>query len=49
MIYFVLNKIPKNTVPKQVERIRDALSSQTIVLKAQEGPGAIELLERSKL
>jgi len=36
--YFTFEKIPKNTVPKQVERIKDALlGSDKIFLKIQTG------------
>jgi 8-oxo-dGTP diphosphatase len=46
--YFKVNKLPKNTVPKQVERIKDALTEKEIVLKVQSGPGAIELIKKGK-
>lgn len=48
--YFDINNLPKNTVPKQVERIRDALDCKSEVrLKTQTGLGAIELVKQGKL
>ena len=48
--YFSVKSLPANTVKKQVERIQDAMSeNETVVLKTQEGPSSIELLEQGKL
>ena len=48
--YFSLERIPKNTVPKQVERIRDYYSARTGThYRVQSGPSAIELLNKGKL
>jgi ADP-ribose pyrophosphatase YjhB (NUDIX family) len=49
-ITYALSEIPRNTSPKQVERIRDALNRYTEpVLKVQTGPSSIELLRQGKL
>ena len=43
--YFSVDELPANTVPKQVERIRDALArSATPFLRVQPGPSAREVL-----
>lgn len=48
--YFALSELPKNTVPKQVERIQDALNqSPAPALKAQTGPSTLELLQKGQL
>ena len=48
--YFEINKIPKNTVPKQVERIHDALlNSNEVIFKTQTGKSAIQLVKEGKL
>ncbi len=48
--YFAFREIPRNTSPKQVERIRDALNRYAEpVLKVQTGPSSIELLRQGKL
>lgn len=48
--YFPLDRIPKNTVPKQVERIEDFFSDRTGThYRVQTGPGAIESIKRGKL
>ena len=48
--YFDVNKLPSNTVPKQVERIMDALSSPSeVIFKTQTGKSAIELVKEGKL
>ncbi|MBI2630692.1 NUDIX hydrolase [Candidatus Nomurabacteria bacterium] len=48
--YFSLEKLPKNTVPKQVERIKDAFENHKyVVLKNQTGESTMELLKRGKL
>ena len=44
--YFALDDIPKNTVPKQVERIHDFFSpNKEMVMKIQTGKGCIELIK----
>jgi ADP-ribose pyrophosphatase YjhB (NUDIX family) len=44
--YFEVDEIPVNTVPKQVERIQDAISSNRHpVFRYQEAPSAREFLE----
>src|SRR3989338_263536 len=44
--YFEIDKLPSNTVPKQVERIKDALSNPSeVILKTQTGKSAIELVK----
>lgn len=48
--YFALNKIPKNTAPKQVERIKDFFNNDNkVFLKAQKGMSSIELVKQGKL
>jgi 8-oxo-dGTP diphosphatase len=48
--YFELDKLPANTVPKQVERIKDALlNSNEVIFKTQTGKSAIELVKEGKL
>jgi 8-oxo-dGTP diphosphatase len=49
--YFSIEQIPKNTVPKQVERIRDVLADQgqTLIMKIQSGPSTEDLLKEGKL
>jgi len=48
--YFGIDELPENTVPKQVERIGDALTSQAPALKTQRGPSTSEmLLARARL
>jgi len=48
--YFAVNEIPKNTVPKQVERIRDYFQDNNkLILKVQKGPRAIELIKQGGL
>lgn len=48
--YFEVDKLPPNTVPKQVERIKDALSNASgVVLKIQTGKSAIDLVKEGKL
>lgn len=48
--YFDTDKLPANTVPKQVERIQDALANAgEVVLKIQNGKSAIELIKEGKL
>ncbi len=48
--YFDINNLPKNTVPKQIERIKDAVSgNDKVIMKEQFGAGAIELVKQGKL
>lgn len=48
--YFEVDKLPANTVPKQVERIRDALLDPAeIIFKTQTGKSSIELVKEGKL
>jgi ADP-ribose pyrophosphatase YjhB (NUDIX family) len=47
--YFKINDIPKNISPKQIERIKDALNSDKLVLKDQKGPSSIDLIKQGKL
>ena len=48
--YFEIDKLPENTVPKHVERIKDALLDQyEVIFKTQTGKSAIELVNEGKL
>lgn len=49
--YFSIDDIPKNTSPKQVERIKDILfeKNKTLIMKIQEGPTSVELIKKGKL
>lgn len=48
--YFSPDRLPRNTVPKQVERIRGFFSDRTGThYRVQSGPSAIELLNKGKL
>ncbi len=48
--WFALEEIPKNTPPKQVERIKDLFDNkEEVVMKIQIGKGAIELIKEGKL
>jgi ADP-ribose pyrophosphatase YjhB (NUDIX family) len=49
--YFSFEKIPKNTSPKQVERIRDVLNQKNkkLIMKIQIGPSSIDLVKQGKL
>lgn len=48
--YFEIDKIPHNTSPKQVERIRDAAQNPgELVFKIQTGKSSIELVKEGKL
>ena len=48
--YFNFNKIPKNTSPKQVARIKDALEeNHRLILKTQKGKSSLELIKEGKL
>jgi hypothetical protein len=46
--YFSINKLPSNTPPKQVERMKDAQHDQ-LVYKIQTGKSSIELIKEGKL
>ena len=48
--YFKIDNLPKNTVPKQVERIKDAVvNSESAVFKIQVGKSSIDLVKEGKL
>jgi len=49
--YFSIGEIPKNTSPKQVERIKDVLADKrkTLIMKVQEGSSSISLIKEGKL
>jgi ADP-ribose pyrophosphatase YjhB (NUDIX family) len=49
--YFLFDAFPKNTAPKQVERIKDLLesASDTVVMKVQTGKSTVELIKEGKL
>ena len=49
--YFSIGDIPKNTSPKQVERIKDVLTNknQNVIMKIQEGPSSIDLIKQGKM
>lgn len=48
--YFEIDKIPNNTVIKQVERIKDVMqNSNEVILKIQTGKTSIELVKEGKL
>lgn len=48
--YFAVDKIPHNTSPRQVTRIKEFLENQEeLVLKNEEGKSSIELLQEGKL
>lgn len=48
--YFEIDKIPPNTVPKQVERIKDAFLNQSeVIFKTQTSKPSIELVKEGKL
>jgi 8-oxo-dGTP diphosphatase len=47
--YYKLNDIPRNISAKQLERVRDALNNDNLVLKVQKGPASIELIKQGKL
>ena len=50
LAYFAVDELPPNTVPKQVERIQDAVKGdEQPTLKVQRGPSAIDLLKDGKL
>ena len=46
--YFSIDKLPPNTPPKQVERMKDVRQDQ-LVYKIQTGKSSIELLKEGKL
>ncbi len=47
--YFSKEKIPSNTVEKQVERINDYFNSAVLTLKKQTGPSFLETIQKDKL
>lgn len=48
--YFKIKQIPKNTSPKQVERIKDYFTNQSKThFKAQTGPSSIDLIKEGKI
>lgn len=48
--YFPINEVPMNTVPKQVERIKDVLKNpDKVILKIQTSKSTIELVKEGKL
>jgi len=48
--YFAVADLPRNTIPKHVQRIRDALErGDRVILKTQIGPSAVELLKKGEL
>jgi len=49
--YFKLDEIPKNTIPKQVERIKDFFEDKNsqVKLKVQIGKPVLELIREGKL
>ncbi|MDQ5938348.1 MAG: 8-oxo-dGTP diphosphatase [Patescibacteria group bacterium] len=48
--YFILDKIPNNTSPKQVERIKDYFADKNkIFFKIQSGPSSIDLIKQGKI
>jgi len=48
--YFKVGQIPKNTSPKQIERIKDYFSNKSKTLyRVQTGPSSIDLIKEGKL
>lgn len=48
--YFEIDKIPPNTSPKQVERIKDLMTNpEKTICKVQTGKSSIELIKEGKL
>lgn len=48
--FFEINKIPHNTVPNQVQRIKDFLENpEKVILKTQTGKSSIDLVKEGKL
>jgi len=48
--YFEIEKFPPNTSPKQVERIKDAISNPSeVIFKTQTGKSSIEMVKEGKL
>lgn len=49
--YFSFKDIPKNTIPKQVERIKDVLDRQNErpIMKVQTSPSSIDMVKQGKL
>jgi len=46
--YFKFIELPENLSPKQVERIKDALVQNEILMKTQKGPSSKQLVERGE-
>ena len=46
--YFKFIELPRNLSPKQVERIKDALVQNEILMKTQRGPSSKQLIERGE-
>jgi 8-oxo-dGTP diphosphatase len=47
--YFGIDNLPGNTLPKQVERIRDTMEGRNeVVLKVQSGPSVIDMLREDR-
>ncbi|MFH1089920.1 MAG: NUDIX domain-containing protein [Candidatus Uhrbacteria bacterium] len=48
--YFSFQEIPKNTPPKQIERIKDWLENENeMIMKIQTGKSSVELIREGKL
>ena len=48
--YFEVDKLPANTIPKQVERIHDALlNSNEVIFKTQTGLSSLDMVKEKKL
>src|SRR3989338_3016571 len=48
--YFEIEKIPRNTSAKQIERIKDAMENpKDVLFKVQTGKSSIELIKEGKL
>lgn len=46
--YFELMNIPHNISSKQLERVKDALKGDNLILKIQKGPSSIKLVKQGK-
>lgn len=47
--YFAFDDFPQNTSPRQVDRIKDALENDDLILKVQTGPSSIEQIKQGRL
>jgi 8-oxo-dGTP diphosphatase len=48
--YFKIDNLPKNTIPKQVERIKDAIkNSEATILRIQTGVSSVDLVKELRL